>query len=149
MSVAEYLEERIAAGDFPGAVFVAHERGRETAAVARGRAVVAPERIAMTEETIFDLASLTKPLATALLVAIEAEAGRLSFDDPVAAHLAEFDREHTRHMTLGHLLTHTSGLPKWLPLYVRPGDPARVAERIASLPLAYETGTRVVYSDPN
>jgi CubicO group peptidase (beta-lactamase class C family) len=147
--VARYLDERIAAGDFPGAVFVARERGRETAAVARGDAVVAPERIPATLETVFDLASLTKPLATALLACMEAEAGRLSLDDPVAAYLAEFDREDKRRITLRHLLTHASGLPKWVPLYAAAGDPSRAAEAIAALPLAYETGTRVVYSDPN
>jgi CubicO group peptidase (beta-lactamase class C family) len=148
-AVAEYLEERVAAGDFPGAVFVARERGRETAAAAAGDAVVVPERIAATVETIFDLASLTKPLVTALLVATEVEAGRLALSDPVAAHLAEFDRDDKRHITLTHLLTHSSGLPKWVPLYASPGARGRVAEAIGALPLAYETGTRVVYSDPN
>ncbi len=147
--LTDYLRERVAEGSFPGAVVVAHEDGRETAAAAVGDAVVSPERIAATEETIFDLASLTKVLSTTLLVAMEVEAGRLSLDDPVATHIREFDRDDRRHVTLRHLLTHSSGLPKWVPLYVTPGDPSRVAETIGSLPLAYETGTRVVYSDPN
>lgn len=147
--LTDYLRERVADGSFPGAVVVAREGGRETEAVAVGDAVVVPERIAATEETIFDLASLTKPLSTTLLVAIEVEAGRLSIDDPVAKHMPEFDRDDRRDIRLRHLLTHSSGLPKWVPLYVTPGDPSRVAETIGSLPLAYETGTRVVYSDPN
>ena len=88
-------------------------------------------------------------LATTLLLAMEVEAGRMSFDDPVSAHVAEFDRDDKRHITLRHLLTHTSGLPKWVPLYIAPGEPSRVAEAIAALPLAYATGPRVVYSDPN
>ena len=148
-AIATYLNERVTAGDFPGAVFVARERGRETAAVAAGRAVVVPESIPATLETIFDLASLTKPLVTALLVAMEAEAGRLALDDPAARYLAELDRDDKRHITLRDLLTHRSGLPRWVPFYILPGDPARVAEEIGALPLDYETGTRVVYSDPN
>jgi len=148
-AVAEYLAERVAWGDFPGAVFVSRVDGRDDVSVATGMAVVVPERIPTREDTIYDLASLTKVLATTLLVMIEVEAGRMSLDDPVAAHLAEFDRDDKRHITLRRLLTHSSGLPKWVPLYVNPGDPDLVPEAIAALPLAYETGTRVVYSDPN
>ena len=147
--IGQFLDERIAAGDFPGAVFVMREAGRETLAVARGDAAVVPERVPATEETVFDLASLTKPLATALLIAMEREAGRLAFDDPAARYLVELDRDDKRHITLLDLLTHRSGLPKWVPFYATAGDPSRVAAAIGDLPLDYETGTRVVYSDPS
>jgi CubicO group peptidase (beta-lactamase class C family) len=147
--VTAYLDERVTTGDLPGAVFVAREGGRETAAVAVGRAVVVPESIPATLETIYDLASLTKPLVTALLVAMEVEAGRLALDDAAARYLVEFDCDDKRHITLRDLLTHSSGLPRWVPFYLLPGDPARVAEEIGGLPLDYATGTRVVYSDPN
>lgn len=148
-AVAAYLDERIAAGDFPSAVAVVTEDGREAVAVARGDAVVAPERIPASVDTVYDLASLTKPLATTLLVALELEAGRMRLDDPVATYLPEFDRPDKREITLRGLLTHSSGLPKWTPLYVTAGEPARTVEAIADLPLAYEPGTRVIYSDPN
>lgn len=148
-AIPTLLEEHVAAGDIPGAVFVAREGGRETVAVAVGRAVVVPESIPATLETIFDLASLTKPLVTALLVMMEAEAGRLALDDSAARYLVELDRAGKRHITLRDLLTHRSGLPRWTPFYLLPGDPARVADEIGGLPLAYETGTRVVYSDPS
>lgn len=147
--IAGYLEERIAAGDFPSAAFVSRERGRETVCVARGHAVVEPERIEATETTVYDLASLTKPLATTLLFAIEMEAGRVSLDDPVSAWLAEMDRDDKRAIALRHLLTHTSGLPAWAPFYIRAAEPSRLVETIAAMELAYETGSRVVYSDPN
>jgi len=149
MEVEAYLDARIAEGVFPSAVALVRERGDEILAVARGNAVVRPELIPATDETIFDLASLTKPLATTLLVALELEAGRLALDDPAARFVEEFDRSDRRHVTLRHLLTHTSGLPKWRPFYVDPGDRSRVAEAIGKLPFDYETGTRVVYSDPN
>ena len=147
--IGAYLDERIAAGDVPGAVAVVDEAGRELAAVARGDAVVVPERIAATVDTIFDLASLTKPLATTLLALMAVEAGTIRLDDPAAVYLDEFDREGVRGITLRHLLTHTSGLPKWVPLYVTPGDPARVVAAIAALPLVAPIGADVLYSDPN
>jgi serine-type D-Ala-D-Ala carboxypeptidase len=148
-ALSTYLDERIAAGDFPGCVALVRERGRDFALVAHGNAVVTPELIPVTPETIFDLASLTKTLATTLLVLIESEARRLRLDDPVAAYIPEFDSDDRRHVTLLHLLTHTSGLPKWRPFYAEPGDPAGVVGALGALPLKYETGTRVVYSDPN
>jgi serine-type D-Ala-D-Ala carboxypeptidase len=125
------------------------ERGRDLSVVARGHAVVTPEVISVTPETIFDLASLTKTLATTLLLLMEAEAGQLRLDDPVATYVPEFGGSDRRDVTLLHLATHTSGLPKWRPLYVDPGDTERVAGALGALPLEYETGTRVVYSDPN
>jgi serine-type D-Ala-D-Ala carboxypeptidase len=152
MNLASYLERRIERGDFPGAVGLVRDSGRELSVVARGHAVVTPEVISVTPETIFDLASLTKTLATTLLILMEAEAGRLALDDPVVTHVPEFGGSDRRDVTLRHLLTHTSGLPKWFPLYVDPGDPARcatVASALGALPLEYEKGTRVVYSDPN
>ncbi len=147
--VAAYLDERIAAGDFPGAVFVLRERGVETGAVARGHSVVVPERIAATTDTLFDLASLTKPLSTTLLLVMEIERGSIRLDDPVASYLPEFSSVDKRAITVRKLATHSSGLPKWTPLYIEPGSPDRVLSAIADLELAYSPGTRVVYSDPN
>jgi CubicO group peptidase (beta-lactamase class C family) len=149
MNLTTYLEARVANGDFPGAVALVRERGRDRLVVARGHAVVTPEAIAMAPDTIFDLASLTKPLATALLAAIELEAGQISFDDPVAVYVPEFDRPDRRHVTVLQLLTHTSGLPQWHPFYASPGDPALVASSIAALPLQYVPGQGEQYSDPN
>jgi len=147
-SIAGYLEECVAAGHFPGAVAVVRERGREVASVAAGDAVVVPERIPATVETVFDLASLTKQLVTALLFCQAMESGDIAMDTPVLSVLPEFDRDDKRAMRFRDLLTHTSGLPKWAPLYATAREPERVLEAIASLNLAYVPGSRVVYSDP-
>jgi CubicO group peptidase (beta-lactamase class C family) len=146
--IREFLGEQTAAGSPPGAVFASREPGHEIV-VARGDAVVVPERIAATEETIFDLASLTKTLATTLLAAIEIEAGRLELDAPVSTVLDEFDRDDKRHITFRELLTHTSGLDRWAPFYVHVDDPDDVLGDIAEMALDYPTGSRVLYSDPN
>jgi CubicO group peptidase (beta-lactamase class C family) len=142
------LAERIGAGDFPSAVYVVAERGRVRFADALGDAVREPEARAATLETIYDLASLTKPLVTGLLAALHVERGALELDGGVSQYLEEFGGVDKRSITLRHLLTHTSGLPAWRPLYLMAeGRPERVLETIAAEPLEQSPGARVVYSD--
>jgi CubicO group peptidase (beta-lactamase class C family) len=107
-----------------------------------------PERHPATPDTVFDLASLTKPLVTGMLLARLVERGELGLDTPVFNYLPEFGADDKRSVTVRHLLTHTSGLPAWLPLYLTTGgDRDRVLETIAAQPLERPPGERVVYSD--
>ena len=146
--ISSFLAERIAAGDFPSAVYLVAERGSPIFAGALGNAVVNPQPIPATLETIYDLASLTKPLVTGLLCSRRIEAGELTLDSSVAHYLAEFDRTDKQEITVRELLTHTSGLPAWQPLYVlAEGERDRAAGALANLKLEYKPGTRVVYSD--
>lgn len=146
--ISAFLSERIAAGDFPSAVYLVARGGRAVFHDALGEAVREPARHAATADTIFDLASLTKPLVTGLLSALEIERGRVALDDKVAKHLSEFDRADKRDLTVRRLLTHSSGLPAWLPLYLATGGAReKTLAAIAATPLAYEPGARVVYSD--
>jgi CubicO group peptidase (beta-lactamase class C family) len=147
-SITSFLAERIAAGDFPSAVYLVAERGREVFADALGNSVVEPQKIPATLETIYDVASLTKPLITGLLCARRVESEELTPASSVAKYLPEFDRTDKQTITIGQLLTHTSGLPAWLPLYnLAGGEPDRASSAIANLELEYKPGTRVVYSD--
>ena len=147
-SISAFLSERIQAGDFPSAVYLIAERGTPVFADAVGHSVVEPYRIAATYTTIYDLASLTKPLVTALLCARRIEAGELTLDSAVAHYLPEFDRTDKQTITLRHLLTHTSGLPAWRPIYIlAEGEADRAASVIANEQLESKPGTRVVYSD--
>jgi CubicO group peptidase (beta-lactamase class C family) len=142
------LRGRIEAGDFPSAVYVVAEHGRPIFADALGNAVRQPKTYPASLETIYDLASLTKPLVTGFLCARLIELGQLTLDSPVANYLREFDRTDKQIITVRHLLTHTSGLPAWRPLYIiAKGEQDKVIEAIANEPLAYESGARVVYSD--
>ena len=146
--ITAMLEERIAAGDFPSAVYLVAERGVVRFSDALGDAVREPARHAATTETIYDLASLTKPLVTGLLTALCVERRRVELDGAVSRYLSEFEREDKRAVTVRQLLTHTSGLPAWRPLYLLAGgDPARTLEVVASLPLEQAPGARVTYSD--
>jgi CubicO group peptidase (beta-lactamase class C family) len=146
--ISNLLAEHIEAGDFPSAVYLVAEKNREVFADALGNAVFEPEKIPATLETIYDLASLTKPLITGMLSARRVEAGELTLDSSVPHYLPEFDRTDKQEITIGHLLTHTSGLPAWRPLYaLAAGEPDRAVSAIANLELEYRPGTRVVYSD--
>lgn len=141
------LARRIAAGDFPSAVYVVAEHGRGVFADAVGDAAREPEKRPATLDTIYDLASMTKPLVTGLLCARLVEQDALNIDDRVGDYLPEFNREDKREITVKHLLAHTSGLPAWRPIYLLAKDKEDALAAIAEQALEYPTGERVVYSD--
>ena len=151
-SISSLLAECITAGHFPSAVYIVAERGQSVLADALGDAVLETEgedkQIVATLNTIYDLASLTKPLISGLLCARLLERGELMLDTTVAEHLKEFDLSDKRAITVRHLLTHTSGLPAWRPLAViTGGDPGRGLEAMAAQTLEDAPGGRVIYSD--
>lgn len=148
-NISSFLAERIAAGDFPSAVYVVGSGERVLLADALGQAVRSDDQsFPATLKTIYDLASLTKPLVTGLLCARRIERGELDLDEAVAGRLPEFNLEDKRRITLRQLLTHTSGLPAWRPLYITTGgERARALQSIASEPLEAAPGTHVRYSD--
>jgi CubicO group peptidase (beta-lactamase class C family) len=147
-AITSFLKQRIEAGDFPSAVYLVAEQGEVKFSDVLGNAVVEPRKIPATLETIYDLASLTKPLATGLLCARRIQTGELTIDSSVSHYLPEFDRTDKQSITVRQLLTHSSGLPAWRPLYIlAKGDRERTLAEIANLELEYAPGTRVVYSD--
>jgi serine-type D-Ala-D-Ala carboxypeptidase len=146
-NVSILLGSRIAAGDFPSAVYVVAENGKAIFADAQGEAVREPETHSATLDTIYDLASLTKPLVTGLLCARLVESGQLTLDSSVAQYLPEFDRPDKQHISVRELLAHTSGLPAWRPLYLAARDQDGALAAIANEKLVYKTGKRVAYSD--
>jgi CubicO group peptidase (beta-lactamase class C family) len=146
--LSTFLTQHLSAGEFPSAVYLVGERDQVIFAGALGHSVVEPYRIANKLDTIYDLASLTKPLITGMLCARRIELGELTLDSSVSHYLPEFERTDKQMVTVRELLTHTAGLPAWRPLYILAEDePERAAGAIASLDLEYKPGTRVVYSD--
>lgn len=142
------LCSRIDSGDFPSAVYVVAQHGRQVFADVLGQAVREPESHAASLRTIYDLASLTKPLVTGLLCARLVQSGQLSLDGSIANYLLEFDRPDKDGITVRELLTHSSGLPAWRPLYIiANGERDAAMGAIANQPLEYKPGERVVYSD--
>jgi CubicO group peptidase (beta-lactamase class C family) len=142
------LAERIKAGDFPSAVYLVAEKNHVAFADALGDAVrTVSDQRAATIETIYDLASLTKPLVTGLLTARRVERRALTLETKACDILPEFSRADKQTITLRHLLAHTSGLPAWRPLYLITDDPQSALQTIADEPLQSEPGAHVRYSD--
>ena len=99
----------ITANKLPGGVLWI-ERGRQTYHRAYGKRALVPTEKAMTEDTVFDAASLTKVTATTPSVWLLIERGKIGLDDPVSKYLPEFHGGWRDEVTIRHLLTHTSGL---------------------------------------
>jgi CubicO group peptidase (beta-lactamase class C family) len=149
-AVRGFLQDQVRLGVFPGAAWMVSESGQVISEGAVGDAVIEPGRVPATTGTIYDLASLTKPLATALVAVRLQGHGRLRLEDRLADRLAGWTAADPRAiLTLLDLLTHRSGLPAWDALYLHAVDvPGRVA-RLAALPMAHEPLTGVTYSCPN
>ncbi|HVH18535.1 MAG TPA: serine hydrolase domain-containing protein [Myxococcota bacterium] len=159
------IDKAIEASEIPGAVVLArmvHEGEVLEHCSVRGLAVVRPERVPMTRETLFDLASLTKPLATTTSILWLVHDGAVDLDSPVAKYLPEFgDREKER-VTVRHLLTHSSGLKPWRAFHELLLEKERktgerwlatqaarelVLERVLRSGLVHEPGAAAVYGD--
>lgn len=135
-------------GAYAGAVALVSYRGEIVLEAACGQAVIEPESIAMTVETHFDLASLTKVVATLPAILQLVDRGAIALDDPVANIVDVLHGDQAkRAITIRHLLSHTSGLPAWLPIYLDQTGPEAYAAAIARAPLESKPGTSVVYSD--
>ncbi|MFD1151148.1 serine hydrolase domain-containing protein [Saccharothrix hoggarensis] len=106
------------------------------------------QRVPMAPDTIFDLASISK-LFTSIVVMRQHELGRFGLDDPVARHLPEFGVNGKGSITVRQLLTHTSGLVAWLPLWSQyPDVPSRIKAVMDTKPRS-APGTTYLYSDLN
>jgi uncharacterized protein YbbC (DUF1343 family)/CubicO group peptidase (beta-lactamase class C family) len=147
--IDDAVKEGIARGDCPGAVVLVAHRGQVVYRKAFGDRAKQPETVAMTVDTVFDLASLTKPVATASCVMLLAEQGKLSLSDPVAKHLPAFASKGKDRLTLEHLLLHTSGLIADNPVSDYQDGREKALERICDLEPRTAPGERFVYSDVN
>ncbi len=145
MTLADFLRSEIEAGQFPGGAALVGTADGILESAAAGHAALVPAEAPLEQETLFDLASLTKPLATGALFA-------LSGLDPLDSPGKFFPAwKSTRYagVTLESLLTHTSGLPAWYPLYARGEGAAAYRRTLASIELEARVGSAVIYSDLN
>ena len=143
------VSEAIANLEAPGAVVLIESRGRLRLRRAWGQRAVLPAPEPMTADTIFDVASLTKAVATAPSVMILVEEGKIRLSDPVVRYIPEFgagggDRER---VTVEQLLTHRAGFPPDDPLDIYTGTPEEIFARKYARPLARPPGAEFVYSD--
>jgi CubicO group peptidase (beta-lactamase class C family) len=130
----------------PGAVWHVERAGEVTSHGATGFASIEPERSPISEETPFDLASLTKPLCTAPLLLLLEHEGRLALDAVAGDYLDELRGSSWASASLRALATHTSGLPAWQPLYLAASDIEGYLGLIAGLAPEIRAG-EMLYSD--
>ncbi|MDP9763968.1 serine hydrolase domain-containing protein [Deinococcus enclensis] len=133
----------------PGAALGVVDAAGQRETLVLGHAALFPQAAPLEETHLFDLASLTKPLFTAREVLRAAEDGLLDLDDPLSRHLPELawmQDTPLKARTLRQLMTHTAGLPAWVPLYTW-GDEATIRARFMQEPWTLAEPGPVVYSD--
>jgi uncharacterized protein YbbC (DUF1343 family)/CubicO group peptidase (beta-lactamase class C family) len=147
-SIAEVALEAIRLGDIPGAVVLVGNKGKVVYRQAFGDRSLVPEKLPMTADTIFDLASLTKVVATTTALMQLVEKGRLRIEDPVSKYWPEFKGNGKERITVRHLLTHYSGLRDFNPNHKRSGYDSALKTIAAGKPIS-PPGTRFQYCDVN
>src|SRR3954454_3358311 len=143
------LDRAIADRQVPGAVVLVGRRGRIVYARASGRRAVEPADEAMTRDTAFALASLTKPLATATSIMVLIEQGKVRLEDTLARLWPECDNHGKGAITVEQLLRHRSGLIADNPIADYADGPDEAWKRIAELGLTNPPGEKFLYSDVN
>jgi uncharacterized protein YbbC (DUF1343 family)/CubicO group peptidase (beta-lactamase class C family) len=147
--IEETTKRAIRTGQVPGAVVVIGNREKVLYRCALGFRALKPKKVPMTSDTIFDVASLTKVIATTTASMQLIETGKVVLDDPVAKHWQAFNTNGKEQITVRHLLTHYSGLRSGLDLRpdwsgYKEGLKKIVEEKPISIP-----GTSFTYSDIN
>ena len=147
--IDDLLHEAIAKKKLPGAVVLIGLNDHVAYRKAFGNRALFPVVEPMTPDTIFDLASLTKVVATTPSIMLLVEQGRLRLRDPVNNYIPNFGHHNKSHITVQHLLTHTSGLRADLDL-TNPwkGYDTAIALAVEEVPVA-KPGVRFIYSDIN
>ncbi len=146
-AVDEAARDAVQSGEIPGVVVLVG-RGHDVLLMrAYGWRRLVPDPVPMTTDTIFDIASLTKPFGTTLAVMALVERGTVRLDAPLGRYLPEFRKPAFAHVTIQRLLTHTAGFPAIPPPgSVRPAA-SETVKTFARLAFDYPPGSGTQYSD--
>jgi serine-type D-Ala-D-Ala carboxypeptidase len=147
----DVLRSGIGQRAFPGAAIAVTHQGKLIAHKALGRFTYDATSTAVTADTIYDLASVTKVIATTTACMILYDRGRFKLDQPLADLLPDFaaqqDAARRRQITLCMLLSHSSGLPAYIKLFQTALNKDELIQRALRVPLAAAPGSRAEYSD--
>lgn len=155
-AIDPHIQQAIREQNMPGAVVLIARRGVVVKHKAYGHALryrddrftPVEHPIAMREDTIFDIASISKLFTVTAAMKLY-EQGKFDLDDPVARYIPEFAAEGKEEVTIRQLMTHTSGLAPWIPLYEMGRSREERLQIVFRQPLEAEPGTRYAYSDLN
>ncbi|HVU95270.1 MAG TPA: serine hydrolase [Puia sp.] len=152
--VDSIVEAAIRADLIPGAVVQIQKDGKIVYSKAYGLSQKydfdhqpLPDPPAANTATLYDLASLTKVIGTTTSLMLLADQGKIGVDDPVSKYLPGFDTGAKAAITLRHLLTHSSGMYEWYPLFYYSAHRDSTVRFIEALPLRYPVGRQRKYSD--
>lgn len=146
-SVDELVALAIKEGVFPGAAYAVSVRGKTVHRRAQGQHTYCPESQETREDTVWDLASVSKVVGTTTGAMLLYDQGKLDFDQPVAEILPEFGQNDKSKITIKNLLTHDSGLAAFRGYHLTSKTPDEVISKIFSEKVTFPTGTKTVYSD--
>jgi len=141
------IDDAIAAGKCPGAVLLVGRGDEIVYRKAYGNRAIEPKKIPQLPETIFDMASLTKAIATAPSIMILSDRGKLNIKDKVAKYLPDFARNGKQDVTIEDLLLHRGGLIPDNAISDYDAGPAQAGKNIFALPVQWKPGTHFAYSD--
>ncbi|PTX64805.1 CubicO group peptidase (beta-lactamase class C family) [Melghirimyces profundicolus] len=155
-AIDPFMEQSVESGVMPGSVVLVARRGTIVKQEAYGHAARYKDDrgnplehpVPMKEDTIFDLASISKVFTTVAAMKLY-EQGKFKLDDPVAKYIPEFAVNGKEKVTIRQLMTHTSGFEPWIPLYTMGENREERLQIVFSHPLANEPGTTYTYSDLN
>lgn len=145
--VDEIIQSAIKDSAFPGAVVLVSKEGKLIYEKAFGHLTYDDTSATVTINTIYDIASLTKVIATTTAAMICFDKKLVSLDDPVAKYIPEFAQNGKEKVTIKNLLLHNSGLPAFKRFYKNYSSAGEVINDIYKTPLSYEPGSKTVYSD--
>jgi len=145
--IDDLVDQAISEAKLPGAVVTIGHRGSIVFRKSYGNRRSVPETEPMQADTVFDLASLTKPIATATSIMHLVDAGIINIDDKVAVHLPEFAKEGKQDVTIEQLLLHIGGMIPDNAMADYTEDHEIIRQKFLSLKFNYDPGTKFRYSD--
>lgn len=149
--VDKIIEDGIRSQAYPSAVLVVGNSKGVLYQNAYGRLTYGDESQITTLRTIYDLASVTKVIATTAAIMKLYDEGKVDLNAPVYQYIPEFNNNGKQDITVYNLLVHNSGLTAWTPFYQDPNmdSPQKVKDAIYNCSKEYQTGSRTLYSDYN
>lgn len=146
-NVEDLVDNAIRNNSFPGAQLIVANSQKVIYSGYFGNYDYNPDSYPVSKETIFDIASLTKVIATTSAIMILFDKNLIDLDEKVSNYLPEFSSGEKNDITVKNLLLHNSGLKAWMPFYKTCKNKTDIYNTICSEKLNYKTGTKFVYSD--
>ncbi|MCZ6703305.1 MAG: serine hydrolase [Ignavibacteria bacterium] len=146
-NIDKIIQSAITDNAFPGAVVLVSKEGKRIYEKAFGHLTYEDSSAVVTTNTIYDIASLTKVIATSTAAMICYDRNLFDLDNPVSNYIPDFALNGKENVTIKNLLLHNSGLPSFKPFYKKYSSPDKVINDIYSTVLQYQPGTKTIYSD--